>query len=124
MDGILEGHFDVRRTCYDDAVGEVRETYTVFGLSAGDPACSGNPVSAQTPNRPVSGTTASAPRGAAEGFVDSGGVKIHYVSLGKKEDPLLVMVHGFPDFWYSWRAQMPALAKTFTSSPSISGAIT
>jgi pimeloyl-ACP methyl ester carboxylesterase len=26
---------------------------------------------------------------------------------------LLVMVHGFPDFWYSWRAQMPALAKNF-----------
>ena len=51
--------------------------------------------------------------GATEGFVDSGGVKIHYVSLGKKENPLLVMIHGFPDFWYSWRAQMPALAKKF-----------
>ena len=51
--------------------------------------------------------------GAEEGFVDSGGVKIHYVSLGRPEDPLLVMIHGFPDFWYSWRAQMPALAKRF-----------
>ncbi len=51
--------------------------------------------------------------GAEEGFVDSGGVKIHYVSLGKKDDPLIVMVHGFPDFWYSWRAQMPALARRF-----------
>jgi pimeloyl-ACP methyl ester carboxylesterase len=51
--------------------------------------------------------------GAEEGFVDSGGVKIHYVSLGRKEDPLLVMIHGFPDFWYSWRAQMPSLAKRF-----------
>jgi len=51
--------------------------------------------------------------GAAEGFVDSGGVKIHYVSLGRNEDPLVVMIHGFPDFWYSWRAQMPALAKHF-----------
>jgi len=50
---------------------------------------------------------------AEEGFVDSSGVKIHYVSLGKKESPLLVMVHGFPDFWYSWRQQMPALAKQF-----------
>ena len=50
---------------------------------------------------------------AEEGFVDSGGVKIHYVSLGRKQDPLLVMIHGFPDFWYSWRAQMPALAKQF-----------
>ncbi len=51
--------------------------------------------------------------GAEDGFVDSGGVKIHYVSLGKKDDPLIVMVHGFPDFWYSWRAQMPALARRF-----------
>jgi pimeloyl-ACP methyl ester carboxylesterase len=51
--------------------------------------------------------------GAEEGFVDSDGVKIHYVSLGGKEDPLVVMIHGFPDFWYSWRAQMPALAKHF-----------
>jgi epoxide hydrolase 4 len=51
--------------------------------------------------------------GAEDGFVDSGGVKIHYVSLGRKEDPLVVMIHGFPDFWYSWRAQMPELAKHF-----------
>jgi len=51
--------------------------------------------------------------GAEEGFVDSGGVKIHYVSLGREQDPLVVMIHGFPDFWYSWRAQMPALAKHF-----------
>ncbi len=51
--------------------------------------------------------------GATEGFVDSGDVKIHYVSLGKQDDPLVVMIHGFPDFWYTWRAQMPSLAKQF-----------
>jgi pimeloyl-ACP methyl ester carboxylesterase len=51
--------------------------------------------------------------GAEEGFVDSSGVKIHFVSLGRGQDPLLVMIHGFPDFWYSWRAQMPALARHF-----------
>lgn len=51
--------------------------------------------------------------GAKDGFVDSGGVKIHYVSLGRKENPLVVMIHGFPDFWYSWRGQMPELAKHF-----------
>ncbi len=50
---------------------------------------------------------------AEDGFVDSGGVKIHYVSMGRKEDPLLLLIHGFPDFWYSWRAQMPELAKHF-----------
>jgi epoxide hydrolase 4 len=66
---------------------------------------------AQTPE-PAAPASSLLP-GSDEGYVDSGGVKIHYVSLGKKEAPLLVMVHGFPDFWYSWRAQMPALAKHF-----------
>src|SRR5207302_755498 len=46
-----------------------------------------------------------------EGFADSGGVKIHYVTAGK--GPLLVMLHGFPDYWYTWRDQMPELAKHF-----------
>ena len=39
---------------------------------------------------------------------DSSGVKIHYVALGK--GPLIVMIHGFPDFWYTWRKQMDALS--------------
>jgi epoxide hydrolase 4 len=46
-----------------------------------------------------------------EGFIDSSGVKLHYVTAGK--GPLVVMIHGFPDFWYTWRAQMPELAKHF-----------
>jgi pimeloyl-ACP methyl ester carboxylesterase len=46
-----------------------------------------------------------------DGFADSGGVKIHYVTAGK--GPLVVMIHGFPDFWYTWRAQMPELAKHY-----------
>jgi pimeloyl-ACP methyl ester carboxylesterase len=46
-----------------------------------------------------------------EGFADSNGVKIHYVTIGK--GPLLVMLHGFPDFSYTWRDQMPVLAKHF-----------
>ncbi|MGH8177214.1 MAG: alpha/beta fold hydrolase [Steroidobacter sp.] len=41
-------------------------------------------------------------------YADSSGVKIHYAALGK--GPLIVMIHGFPDFWYSWRHQMRALA--------------
>ncbi len=46
-----------------------------------------------------------------DGFADSSGVKIHYVTAG--DGPLVVMIHGFPDYWYTWRAQMPALAKHF-----------
>src|SRR5215468_3554879 len=45
------------------------------------------------------------------GYADSNGVKIHYASLGS--GPLLVMIHGFPDFWYTWRDQMEALSDKF-----------
>ena len=45
------------------------------------------------------------------GHADSDGVKIHYASLG--EGPLVVMIHGFPDFWYTWRDQMDALSSDF-----------
>jgi pimeloyl-ACP methyl ester carboxylesterase len=41
------------------------------------------------------------------GFADSDGVKIHYATVG--EGPLVIMIHGFPDFWYTWREQMTAL---------------
>jgi pimeloyl-ACP methyl ester carboxylesterase len=45
------------------------------------------------------------------GYADNHGVTIHYASLG--EGPLIVMIHGFPDFWYTWRNQMVALAPRF-----------
>jgi epoxide hydrolase 4 len=45
------------------------------------------------------------------GYADSNGVKIHYASLGS--GPLVVMIHGFPDFWYTWRDQMDALSDKF-----------
>ncbi|MGH9855861.1 MAG: alpha/beta fold hydrolase [Blastocatellia bacterium] len=46
-------------------------------------------------------------------YADSGGVKIHYAALGDKKNPLVVMIHGFPDFWYSWRDQMAALSSDY-----------
>jgi pimeloyl-ACP methyl ester carboxylesterase len=64
----------------------------------------------------VTGTTPAASSllpGSRDDYVDSAGVQIHCVSLGRSESPLLVLIHGFPDFWYSWRAQMPALARDF-----------
>ncbi|MBV7334610.1 alpha/beta hydrolase [Chloroflexi bacterium TSY] len=45
------------------------------------------------------------------GYATHEGVKIHYVTMG--QGPLLVMIHGFPDFWYTWRRQMAVLAKQF-----------
>jgi pimeloyl-ACP methyl ester carboxylesterase len=45
---------------------------------------------------------------------DNGGVKIHYVTLGKGET--ILFLHGFPDFWYSWRDQMAALSSDFRTA--------
>ena len=46
-------------------------------------------------------------------FADSNGVKIHFAALGNPTAPLIVMIHGFPDFWYTWREQMDALSKDY-----------
>ncbi|GMR45210.1 hypothetical protein PMAYCL1PPCAC_15405, partial [Pristionchus mayeri] len=34
------------------------------------------------------------------------GVNMHYVEAGDSSAPLMVLVHGFPEFWYSWRFQI------------------
>lgn len=44
-------------------------------------------------------------------FLTTNGIRLHYVSQG--EGKLLLMLHGFPEFWYSWRNQIPALADQF-----------
>ena len=41
-------------------------------------------------------------------YAENEGVRIHYAAVG--EGPLVVMLHGFPDFWYTWRRQMVSLA--------------
>ena len=45
------------------------------------------------------------------GYADNNGTKIHYAITG--EGPLVVMIHGFPDFWYSWRHQMEGLKDNY-----------
>jgi pimeloyl-ACP methyl ester carboxylesterase len=44
-------------------------------------------------------------------YADNQGVRIHYALIG--QGPLIIMIHGFPDFWYTWRNQMVALAHHF-----------
>jgi pimeloyl-ACP methyl ester carboxylesterase len=41
--------------------------------------------------------------------VITNGIRMHYVTQG--EGPLIVLLHGFPEFWYSWRNQIPFLAE-------------
>lgn len=48
------------------------------------------------------------PEGCEEGYVLANGVRLHYVAAGS--GPLAILLHGFPEFWYSWRFQLPALS--------------
>jgi pimeloyl-ACP methyl ester carboxylesterase len=41
-------------------------------------------------------------------FIDSNGIRMHLAERG--EGPLVVLCHGWPESWYSWRHQMAALA--------------
>lgn len=42
------------------------------------------------------------------GFAENDGVRIHYVEAG--EGTPLIFLHGFPDYWYTWRSQIATLA--------------
>ncbi len=41
-------------------------------------------------------------------YADNAGVKIHYMAEGK--GPLVVMIHGFPDYWATWKPLMATLS--------------
>ena len=41
---------------------------------------------------------------------DVGEVTLHYAAAGPADGDLVVLLHGFPEFWYAWRHQLPALA--------------
>jgi pimeloyl-ACP methyl ester carboxylesterase len=41
--------------------------------------------------------------------IDVGEVSLHVALAGEGDGPLVVLLHGFPEFWWSWRYQIPAL---------------
>lgn len=45
------------------------------------------------------------------GFIKTNGISLHYVSKGSGK--LMLMLHGFPEFWYSWRHQIEEFAKDY-----------
>ncbi len=59
-----------------------------------------------------SGGTAAFDRDFTHRTADVNGVRLHYV-IGGQGDPV-VLLHGFPETWYSWRKIMPALAEEHT----------
>jgi pimeloyl-ACP methyl ester carboxylesterase len=47
--------------------------------------------------------------GVTHRFVEANGIRLHVAEQG--QGPLVVLCHGFPESWYSWRHQLPALAE-------------
>ena len=50
------------------------------------------------------------PPGIDHRFVESNGMRFHVAECGTG-DKLALFLHGFPEFWYSWRHQLPLLAR-------------
>lgn len=46
------------------------------------------------------------------GYANVNGIRLHYAESGSGDD-LVILLHGFPEFWYSWRNQLTALGKSF-----------
>ncbi|NET35429.1 MAG: alpha/beta hydrolase [Cyanothece sp. SIO1E1] len=44
-------------------------------------------------------------------YIHTNGIRLHYVTQGA--GPLMLMLHGFPEFWYSWRHQIPEFAQDY-----------
>lgn len=42
--------------------------------------------------------------------IETNGLRMHVAEAGPPDGPLVVLCHGFPELWYSWRHQLPALA--------------
>jgi len=46
-----------------------------------------------------------------QGEVITNGVRLHVVQAGPPTAPLVILLHGFPEFWYAWRNQIEFLAE-------------
>ena len=45
-------------------------------------------------------------------YANVGEVRLHYAECGSGDD-LVILLHGFPEFWYSWRHQLPVLGRRY-----------
>ncbi|SFB98877.1 Pimeloyl-ACP methyl ester carboxylesterase [Halobiforma haloterrestris] len=61
---------------------------------------------------PEPSISAPLPSSEAESVVRTvNGVRLHAVVAGDPDDPLVVLLHGFPEFWYGWRDQIEPLVR-------------
>ncbi len=51
--------------------------------------------------------------GIQRGFIKANGLSFHYASMGSTDKPLMLFLHGFPEFWYEWKDFLPAFADDY-----------
>lgn len=61
----------------------------------------------------VSGDLVNTDPRIRHGYAQVGDVRLHYAESGDASRPLVLLLHGFPEFWYSWRHQLVALSERF-----------
>lgn len=55
-------------------------------------------------------------------FIETNNITLHCKVAGNPQNPLLILLHGFPEFWYAWHKQIPALAeKYYVVAPDMRG---
>ena len=82
----------------------------LLGLVACGPTANGGSDAAGEPDAPATETLTERPpvEGAEYRVLDVNGIRMRVVEQG--EGPLVLLAHGWPESWYSWRHQLPALA--------------
>nr|XP_053634009.1 epoxide hydrolase 4-like [Cherax quadricarinatus] len=65
--------------------------------------------------RPTPPPILTDPQWGTHAYVDlkEQGIKLHYVEAGDRKNPLIVFVHGFPEFWFSWRHQLKHFSQKY-----------
>jgi pimeloyl-ACP methyl ester carboxylesterase len=85
------------------------------------PAASAHAGSSPASTRSACNLNPSPPLGFTERQVEVGGIRINYVRGG--HGPTLLLLHGYPQTWYSWDDILPALARHYTVvAPDLPGA--
>jgi len=66
----------------------------------------------QSPVAPRNGRAAehNLPSTWRERFIDAGAMSLHAIEAGDPQAPLLLLLHGFPEFWFAWRRHIEPLA--------------
>ena len=63
--------------------------------------------------RPLPPDILQNPKWGDHKYVQLPGLKMHYIQKGDISKPLMVFLHGFPEFWFSWRHQIEHFSQNY-----------